>query len=73
MLLSELGGICLLALSAAQMWNEQGAKTFRIVHLLPGLAALWLFLNLGIFLYTTRAGKFSLWAELLDRPELKGD
>ena len=37
------------------------------------MAALWLFLNAGIYVYTTRAGKFAVWAELLDRLELKGD
>jgi ubiquinone/menaquinone biosynthesis C-methylase UbiE len=38
-----------------------------------GASALWLFLNAGIYVYTTRAGKFAVWAELLDRLELKGD
>lgn len=27
----------------------------------------------GIFIYATRAGKFAVWAELLDRLKLKGD
>ena len=27
----------------------------------------------AVFVYTTRAGKFAVWAELLDRLELKGD
>ena len=39
----------------------------------PGLAALWMFLNAGIFIYATRAGKFAVWVELLDRLKLKGD
>jgi ubiquinone/menaquinone biosynthesis C-methylase UbiE len=39
----------------------------------PGAGALWLFLNASIYVYTTRAGKFAVWAELLDRLELKGD
>ena len=38
-----------------------------------GLGGLWLFLNAGWFVYTTRAGKFAVWSELLDRLELKGD
>jgi len=29
------------------------------------------FFNAGTFVYTTRAGKFAVWAELLDRLELK--
>jgi hypothetical protein len=29
----------------------------------PGVAGLWLFLNAGFFVYTTRAGKFAVWAE----------
>jgi ubiquinone/menaquinone biosynthesis C-methylase UbiE len=39
----------------------------------PGVAGLWLFLNAGVFVHTTRAGKFAVWAELLDRLDLKGD
>ena len=38
-----------------------------------GAGALWLFLNAGMYVHTTRAGKFAVWAELLDRLELKGD
>jgi hypothetical protein len=39
----------------------------------PGVAGLWLFLNAGGFVYATRAGKFAVWSELLDRLDLKGD
>ena len=38
-----------------------------------GATAFWLFLNAGVFVHTTRAGKFAVWAELLDRLGLKGD
>ncbi|HEX5271681.1 MAG TPA: class I SAM-dependent methyltransferase, partial [Gemmataceae bacterium] len=38
-----------------------------------GVGALWLLLNAGVYVHTTRAGKFAVWAELLDRLDLKGD
>jgi arsenite methyltransferase len=72
-ILMTIVGSGLLASSAVQLWNDAGANHLRIVHLMPGLAALWFFLNAGFFLYATRAGKFAVWAELLDRLELKGD
>jgi arsenite methyltransferase len=31
------------------------------------------FSQAGVFIHTTRTGKFAVWAELLDRLELKGD
>ncbi len=34
---------------------------------------LWLFLITGVYIHFTRAGKFAVWADLLDRLELKGD
>jgi hypothetical protein len=36
-----------------------------------GVAALCLFLNAGVFVYTTRVGKFDGWAELLDQLQLE--
>ena len=39
----------------------------------PGVGALWLFLNAGVYIHTTRRGKFAVWADLLDRLELRGD
>src|ERR1700685_144198 len=50
-----------------------GVRPYRISVASTGLGALWLFLNTGSYLYTTRAGKFAVWADLLDRLELKGD
>jgi ubiquinone/menaquinone biosynthesis C-methylase UbiE len=38
-----------------------------------GAGALWLFLNAGVYIHATRAGKFAVWADLLNRLELKGD
>jgi arsenite methyltransferase len=59
--LMALGGVCLLVLSV-------------MAHsLAPGLAALWLLLNAATFLYTTRSGKFAVWADLLNGLALKGD
>ena len=73
-LLMTLGGACLLALSA---WNlcsgEMNSTPRAIAAFAPGVAGLWLFLNAGFFVHTTRVGKFAVWAELLDRLDLKGD
>ena len=69
-----LGGACLLALSA---WRLSRGDANSIPHAIsvfaPGVPALWLFLNAGFFVYSTRVGKFAVWADLLDRLELKGD
>jgi arsenite methyltransferase len=66
-----LGGACLLALSVTRLWFADGRpSTLSVAG--PGVAGLWLFLNAGTFLHTTRAGKFAVWAELLDRLELTG-
>jgi ubiquinone/menaquinone biosynthesis C-methylase UbiE len=46
---------------------------YRISVVALGVGAIWLFLNAGMFVYITRAGKFAVWAELLDRLELTGD
>jgi arsenite methyltransferase len=74
-LLMALGGACMLALLVWRLWHGEGAAVipYRISIAALGVGALWLFLNAGIFVYTTRAGKFAVWAELLDRLELKGD
>jgi SAM-dependent methyltransferase len=66
-LLMALGGACLLALSAWRVWSGDTNSTPRaIATFAPGAAGLWLFLNAGFFVYATRAGKFAVWAELLD-------
>ena len=73
-LLMALGGACLLALSASGLWRSEMNSTRRAMAVFgPGAGALWLFLNASIFVCTTRAGKFAVWAELLDRLALKGD
>ena len=74
-LLMALGGACLLALCVWRLWEgPSGAVTpYRISVVALGVGALWLFLNAGWFVYATRAGKFAVWSELLDRLELKGD
>src|SRR5262245_34955211 len=71
-LLMALGGACLLALAAAQLWFGEGRPAMMSAAGL-GAGALWLFLNAGVFVHTTRRGKFAVWADLLDRLELKGD
>jgi arsenite methyltransferase len=74
-ILMALGGAALLALCLWRLWDGEGAEGMpnRISVLAPGFAGLWVFLNAGFYTYTTRAGKFAVWAELLDRLELKGD
>jgi arsenite methyltransferase len=74
-LLMALGGACLLAQLVWRLWHGEGVAVmpYRISIAALGVGALWLFLNAGCFVYTTRAGKFAVWAELLDRLELKGD
>jgi hypothetical protein len=73
-ILLALGGACLFALSAWNLGSGEMNSTPRAVSILaPGVAALWLFLNAGFFIYSTRVGKFDVWEELLDVLELKGD
>jgi len=73
-ILLALGGVCLFALSAWRLCcGEIHSTRQAISSFAPGVAALWLFLNAGFLVYTTRAGKFHVWAELFDRLELKGD
>src|SRR5262249_45489694 len=56
------------------LWSGDTNSTPRaMATLAPGVAGLWLFLNAGVFVHTTRAGKFAVWAELLDRLDLQGD
>jgi SAM-dependent methyltransferase len=69
-----LGGACLFALSVWGLWSgELNSTPHSISIFAPGVAALWLILNADFFAYTTRVGKFDVWAELLDRLELEGD
>jgi hypothetical protein len=56
-LLMALGGACLLALSAWGLWRSEMNSTPRAITIIAGgVGALWLFLNAGIFVHTTRAG-----------------
>jgi arsenite methyltransferase len=73
-LLMVLGGACLVALGVWNIWQQEGTPrmTERIRAALPGLCGLWLFLNAGVFVYTTRVGKFAAWSKLLDRLGLAG-
>ena len=73
-LLMLFGGACLLALALSGLWRGGMNSTPRAVSIIaPGAGALWLFLNAGVYVHTTRAGKFAVWADLLDRLELNGD
>ena len=74
-LLMALGGACLLALCLWRLWHGEGGAVipYRISIAGLGVGSLWLFLNAGCYVHTTRVGKFAVWADLLDRLELKGD
>jgi arsenite methyltransferase len=66
-----LGGVCLLTLSITRLWTAGQPPILSVAA--PGVAGLWLLLNAATFVHTTRAGKFAVWAELLDSLPLKGD
>lgn len=74
-LLMALGGACLLALWVWRLRHGEGVAVmpYRISLAALPVGALWLFLNAGWYVYTTRAGKFAAWADVLDRLELRGD
>ena len=73
-LLMAFGGACLLAVALSGLWRGGIHSTRRAISVVaPGAGALWLFLNAGVYVHTTRAGKFAVWADLLDRLELRGD
>jgi arsenite methyltransferase len=74
-ILMALGGVGLLALCLWRLLHgdEMGEAPHRVSIVATGVGGFWLLLNAGTFLYTTRTGKFAVWAELLDRLELKGD
>ncbi len=74
-LLMGLYGAGLLALFVWRLWEgPSGAVTpYRISVVALGVGALWLFFITGVYVHFTRAGKFTVWAGLLDRLELKGD
>jgi SAM-dependent methyltransferase len=74
-LLTSLSGAFLLALCVWRLWEgPSGAVApYRISVVSLGVGALWSFLITGVYFHFTRAGKFAVWADLLDRRELKGD
>lgn len=73
-LLMTLGGAGLLAISASALWSSEMNSARQVIKSIgPCVAGLWLLLNAGVYVNTTRTGKFGVWAELLDQLELKGD
>ncbi len=71
-ILMVLNGTCLLALSVTQLWTGEGRHAMMRATAL-GVGALGQLFIAGIYIYFTRAGKFAVWTDLLDRLELKGD
>jgi SAM-dependent methyltransferase len=74
-ILMALGGTLMLAFLAWRLWEgSSGSVTpYRISIVALSVGSFWLFLNAGWYVYTTRAGKFAVWADLLDRLDLKAD
>src|SRR5262249_45255731 len=73
-LLMALGGACLLALTALNLSRAEINSAPPAVRIFPpGVAGLWLVLHPGFFVFAPRAGKFAVWAELLDWLDLQGD
>src|SRR5689334_19725658 len=68
-ILMALGGAALLALSVMRM--VEGGRLVGVIP--PAFGGTWLLLNAAVFVHTTRAGKFTVWSELLDQLALKGD
>ena len=67
-------GTCLLALAAWGIASHNTASRPRMIAIVFQFAgAIWLYLLAAKFIHTTRAGKFSVWAELLQGFDLKGD
>ncbi|BCY09171.1 methyltransferase domain-containing protein [Actinoplanes sp. L3-i22] len=60
--------LALLALTVTAL-----ARGWIVVAVLAGAVALWLLFAIGTYVYTTRAGKFRVWADLLTGLRLHGD
>ncbi|MGZ6390006.1 MAG: class I SAM-dependent methyltransferase [Ktedonobacterales bacterium] len=62
-------GVVLLGLSVASLW------TFKqpILALVSLIYAIYMLLSAASYIYTTRVGKFRIWAELLAELPLRGD
>jgi ubiquinone/menaquinone biosynthesis C-methylase UbiE len=62
-------GIVLLGLTAASIWlfNQP------VLAVVCAIYAVYMLLSAGSYLYTTRVGKFRVWAELLTGLRLRGD
>jgi hypothetical protein len=60
-----LGGACLFALSVWRLCSgEMNSTPLAISVFAPGVAALWLFLNAGFFVYTTRVCDVAAWLKV---------
>src|SRR6185312_1747588 len=62
-------GIARLGLTAASVWlfNQP------ILAVVCAIYAVYMLLSAGSYVYTTRVGKFRVWAELLTGLRLRGD
>jgi SAM-dependent methyltransferase len=62
------GGLVLAALAA---YHSRRGR--RLLACLEGASSLAMLLTFGIFLHTTRRGKFAVWADVLQGLQLRGD
>lgn len=62
-------GIVLLGLTAASLWVFQQP----ILAVVCAIYAVYMLLSAGSYIYTTRVGKFRVWAGLLTGLHLRGD
>jgi arsenite methyltransferase len=65
-----LGAIAVAALAGGAVAALRGAGAWALI---PAAAGLWMLLQTASFVYTTRAGKFAVWAGLLRALDLRGD
>lgn len=65
-----LGSIAAAALAGSVVAALRGAGAWALI---PAAAGLWMLVQTASFAYTTRAGKFAVWADLLRGLDLRGD
>lgn len=67
------GALVAVAAVLAALAVRDAANGMIISAVVTGLIALWLALFVGSYLYTTRVGKFQVWARVLGGLRLRGD
>jgi arsenite methyltransferase len=70
---AQLAIVILIWLGLVAVTVTAVIRGWTVVAVLAGLVALWLLFAAGTYAYTTRAGKFRVWSELLTGLRLRGD